>query len=239
MSESGERRTPASVLRGVGTFSALATAVLAAVAFGTAVTTPPRAGPFAAPGGEVAYPYAAAAQFVPRDFLWMYPALAMMLAFVVLAACVRESGSGRRLFGTLGLGVAAASTAVLGIDYFIQLRVVQPSLLNGESEGLAIISQYNPHGIFIALEEFGFLLAGLAFCFLAFALGRTGLECAARWALLTSFALVSGSFIGLSVAFGFGVEYRFEVAAITIIWLTLAVVGVMFAFVFARSAPRR
>jgi hypothetical protein len=239
MSESGERRTPASVLRGVGTFSAVATAVLAAVAFGTAVTTPPRTGPFATRGSAIAYPYSAAAQFVPRDFLWMYPALAMMLAFVVLAACVRESGTGRRLFGTLGLGLAVASMAVIAIDYFIQLRVVQPSLLNGESEGLAIVSQYNPHGVFIALEELGFLLAGLAFCFLAFALGRTGLERAARWVLLTSFALVAGSFIGLSVAFGFGVEYRFEVAAITIIWLTLALVGVMLAFVFARSAPRR
>ena len=239
MSDSGERSTPVSVLRGVGTFSAVATAVLAAVAFSTAVTTPPRTGPFAAPGGAIAYPYSAAAQFVPRDFLWMYPALAMMFAFVMLAACVREAGTGRRLFGTLGLGFAVASMAVIAIDYFIQLRVVQPSLLNGESEGLAIISQYNPHGIFIALEELGFLLAGLAFCFLALALGRTGLERAARWVLLTSFAVVAGSFMGLSVAFGFGVEYRFEVAAIAIIWLTLVVAGVMLAFVFARSDPRR
>ena len=79
------------------------------------------------------------------------------------------------IFGTLGLGLAVASMAVIAIDYFIQLRVVQPSLLNGESEGLAIMSQYNPHGVFIALEELGFLLAGLAFCFLALALGRTGL----------------------------------------------------------------
>jgi hypothetical protein len=107
-------------------------------------------------------PYSAAAQFVPRDFLWMYPALAMMLAFVVLAACVRQLATGRRLPGTLGLGFAVASMTVVGIDYFIQLRVVQPALLNGELDGLVIVSQYNPHGVFIALEEFGFLLAGLA-----------------------------------------------------------------------------
>jgi hypothetical protein len=31
--------------------------------------------------------------------------------------------------------------------------VVQPSLLSGESEGLAIISQYNPHGVFIAMQD--------------------------------------------------------------------------------------
>jgi len=38
---------------------------------------------------------------------------------------------------------------------------------------------------------------------------------------------------------GLGIEYRFEVAAITIVWLTLLVVGVMFAFLFARSQPQQ
>ena len=234
MSDSARLRTGGSVLRGVGVSSAVATAVLSAVAFGVAVTTPPRTGPFAALGTAIAYPYSAAAQFVPRDFLWMYPALAMMLTFVVLDACVRQLATDRRLLGTLGLGFAAASMTVVAIDYFIQLRVVQPALLNGELDGLVIISQYNPHGVFIALEELGFLLAGLAFCFLAFTLGSTKLERAARWVLLVSSVLVAGSFVGLSFAFGFGVEYRYEVAAIAFVWLTLTIVGGLLAFVFAR-----
>lgn len=220
-------------------WSAVATAVLAGAAFGVAVTTPPRTGPFAAPGTLIAYPYSAASQFVPRDFIWMYLGVAMMLAFVVLAACVRERGAGDRLSGTLGLALAVASMAVIASDYFIQLRVVQPSLLNGEAEGLAIISQYNPHGVFIALEEIGFMLAAFAFCFLAFALGSTRLERAARRVLLASAALVVSAFVGLSFAFGFGVEYRFEVAAIMFVWLTLTVVGVLLTFVFATSGPRR
>lgn len=239
MSDSARSVICASVLRGVGVSSAVATTVLSAVAFGVAVTTPPRTGPFAAPSTAIAYPYSAAAQFVPRDFLWMYPALAMMLAFVVLAACVRQLATGRRLPGTLGLGFAVASMTVVGIDYFIQLRVVQPALLNGELDGLVIISQYNPHGVFIALEEFGFLLAGLAFCFLAFTLGSTKLERAARWVLLASSALVVGSFAGLSFAFGFGIEYRYEVAAIAIVWLTLTIVGGLLAFVFARPESQQ
>ena len=69
-----------------GFWAAILTAALAAVSFGVAVTTPPRSGPFAAPGSAIHYPYTSAAQFVPRDFLWMYPALLMMLAFLVLAA---------------------------------------------------------------------------------------------------------------------------------------------------------
>jgi len=234
MTESADQ----GLLRVVGMWSAIITAIISAVAFSVAATTPPRTGPFAAPGTAIAYPYSVAVRFVPGDFVWMYLALAMMLSFLVLAVCIRELGVGRRLFGTAGLTLAAASFAIVAADYFIQLRVVQPSLIRGETDGLAIFSQFNPHGVFIALEEIGFLLAGLSFCFLAFALGSTGLEHWTRGVLLVSSALVIVSFAGLSLAFGLGVEYRFEVAAITIVWLTLTVVGVMLAFVFARSRPR-
>jgi hypothetical protein len=222
-------------LRGLGMWSAGGTAVLAATAFGVGATTPPRTGPFAAPGTAIAYPYSEAAKFVPRDFLWMYLALAMMVAFVVLAVCVRERAAGARLFGTVGLSMAVASLTVIASDYFIQLRTVQPSLVKGEVDGLAILSQYNPHGVFIALEELGFLLAGISFCFLAFTLGPSRFERRIRRILLGSSILLAGSFIGMSSFYGFGIEYRFEVAAITIVWLTLAVVGAMFAFLFARS----
>jgi hypothetical protein len=43
-------------------------------------------------------------------------------------------------------------TALIAGDYFIQLTVVQPSVLQGKVDGLLLWSQYNPHGIFIALE---------------------------------------------------------------------------------------
>ena len=76
-------------------------------------------------------------------------------------------------------------------------------------------------------------------CFLAFALGSSRLEQWICGVLLVSSALVVASFIGLSAVFGLGIEYRFEVAAITIVWLTLSVVGVMLAFLFARLESRR
>src|SRR5574340_299201 len=93
-----------------GFWAAILTALLAAVSFGVASTTPPRTGPFAAPGTAIPYPYDAAADFVPRDFIWMYLALLMMLAFLVLAACVRErSQEDRKIFGTVGLCFAVVS----------------------------------------------------------------------------------------------------------------------------------
>lgn len=223
-------------VRRVGIWSAAATAVLAAVSFGVAVTTPPRTGPFAAPGTAIPYPYSAAARFVPHDFLWMYPAVLMMLAFVVLAICIRESRpAGSRLFGTIGSSLATASFVVIAIDYFIQLRTVQPALVRGEADGLAILSQYNPHGVFIALEELGFVVAGVAFVFLALALGSSRLERATRWVLLVAAALVGVTFVGMSAFFGLNLEYRFEVTVISIVWLTLLVAGALLAFAFARS----
>jgi hypothetical protein len=224
----------------VGCWAAILTALLAAVSFGVAVTTPPRTGPFAAPGSVLPYPYSAAARFVPRDFVWMYFALLMMLAFLVLAACVRQRATDdRKLFGTVGLCLSAASFTVIAVDYFIQLRTVQPALLRGEFDGLAILSQYNPHGVFIALEELGFLVMGLSFAFLALSLGWSRPERITRWVYLVSAALMVAAFVGMSWYFGFGLEYRFEVTAIFIGWLTLMISGSLLAFVFRRPAHQR
>jgi hypothetical protein len=170
----------------------------------------------------------------------MYLAPLMMLAFLVLTVCIRESAArDRKVFGTIGLCLAAASFTVIGLDYFIQLRTVQPALLRGELDGLAILSQYNPHGVFIALEELGFLLMGLSFAFLALALRPTGLERVTRWVYLASSALMVATFVGMSWYFGFGLEYRFEVTAISIGWLTLMISGSLLAFGFRRRARER
>lgn len=223
-------------LNRLGFRASIATAVLAAVSFGVAFTTPPRTGPFAAPGSAIPYPYDTAGSFVPRDFIWMYLGVLMMLAFLVMAACVREhSSDDRRVFGTVGLSLAVTSFTVIALDYFIQLRTVQPSLVSAEFEGLAIISQYNPHGVFIALEELGFLAMGLSFAFLAFSLGSSRIERIARWVYIASFALMLAAFGGMSWYFGFGLEYRFEVTAITIGWFTLMGSGALLALVFRRA----
>jgi hypothetical protein len=226
-----------SLLDRTGFWAAILAAALAAVSFGMAATTPPRTGPFAAPGSAIPFPYSGAARFVPHDFLWMYAALLMMLAYLVLATCVRERAvAGRKVIGTIGLCLAVASFTVIAVDYFIQLRTVQPALLKGELDGLAILSQYNPHGVFIALEELGFLAMGLSFAFLALALGSSRLERVTRWVYVASSASIVAAFVGMSWYFGFGLEYRFEVTAISLGWLTLMISGALLAFVFRRSA---
>src|SRR6478672_3351937 len=70
-------------------WAGVSTAVLAVASMVTGVTTPPRSGPYCE-AGCVAYPYTAAAEFVPRDYLWMYPTLLMVLAFVTLAGGLHD-----------------------------------------------------------------------------------------------------------------------------------------------------
>lgn len=217
-----------------GLGSAVSTAFLAAVSFGVAVTTPPRTGPFAAPASLIPYPYVQAAQFVPRDFVWLYPTLLMMAAFLVLAACVAHAApEDRKLFGTIGVTFAAISFTVIAADYFVQLQTVQPALLRAEEAvSVVTLSQYNPHSVFIALENLGYLTMAVSFAFLGLALGASRLERATRWVLLVGATLTGLAFVGMSAYYGLGLEYRFEVIAIMFDWLTLVVSGVMLALVF-------
>jgi hypothetical protein len=127
-------------------WSAVLTSALTAVTFATAFVTPPRSGPFCTMSACVTAPYTDVAAFFPRDYLWMYPALLVTALFVVLMACIHQYASAdRKLFSLIGVCFAVIAAAVIMADYFMQLTVMQPSLLQGETDGLSLLSQYNPH----------------------------------------------------------------------------------------------
>jgi hypothetical protein len=219
--------------RRFGIATALATSMFTVVAFALALTTPPRSGPLAT-GDVIAYPYTDAAAFVPRDYYWMYPGLLVALLFVVLVACVHRRAAGEtRLWSSIALSFAVAGSTLIVVDYFVQLAVVQPSLLKGETEGLSLWSQYNAHGLFIALEDLGYLLMSVAFVFMApvFA-GRDRVERVLRWLLVAAFVLSVGFLATLSLIYGSDLEYRFEIAVISVVWLTLIIAGVLIALAF-------
>lgn len=217
-------------------------AVLAATAFALGVTTPPRSGPFCV-SQCIAYPYNDVVQFVPRDYVWMLPGTLLLPLFVVLAGCIHASiGISRRVSSLVGLCLASIAAGIITLDYFTQFQVVVPSLLRGESGGLALFTQYNPHGFFIALEDLGYLMLSAAFLFVGAAFGNgTRLELAIRWTFIGAAMLAFACFAGMTWRFGFDVEYRFEVAIITITWTALVVAGVLLTFFFLRSgsATRR
>ncbi|MBN1993874.1 MAG: hypothetical protein JW953_14335 [Anaerolineae bacterium] len=227
----------------LGFWASILTAVTAAAALGIAVTTAPaRSGPFCMAGSVdlvdscVTYPYTDVAAFVPIEYIWMYPALLMALLFVVVVVCLHAyAAADKKVFSQIALSFAIISATTHVINYFIQLAVVQPSLLKGEAAGLSLFSQYNPHGIFIALEDVGYLTMGVAFLFVAAVFSRqTKLERIIQLLFMAGAVLAIGSLILLALLYGRDLEYRYEVAAILIDWITLIVAGVLLSVFFRR-----
>lgn len=215
-----------------GTFVAVTTAVLTAVTLGIAVATPPLSGPLCTAGCS-SYPWADAAARFPRDFVWMFPAIPLMVAVVALFICVDRLTPARfRIFSQLGLWLGAAGALIIAADYFVQLAVIPPSLSAGEGLSVAALSQYNPHGVFIALEELGFLLIGAGL----FVVARAFFPSAVSWVGITGFVLDVAAFAGISAAYGIHREYRFEIAVISIVMLTLLTVSVLLAVRWGRRA---
>ncbi len=228
--------TPANPTYVLGFYTSIATAALTVVTFGIAVLTPPLAGPYCA-AGCFEYPYTGIAARFPRDYYWMYPAIVLTALFLVLMVCLHHYAlPEKKIFGQVGLSFAVIAAAALIINYFVQVSVIQPSVLNGETDGIAMLSQFNPHGLFIALEEIGYLLMSLAFfCVAPIFSARDRLERAVRWLFILSFVLMIVSLVGYSVLYGIYREYRFEVAAISIDWLVLIVAGILLSLVFRRA----
>lgn len=223
-----------------GKWTSLLTAITAATALGTAVTmAPARSGPNCPPLVEmgvikscVAYPYTGVADYVPAEYIWMYPALSLSLIFMVLVSSIYHCDPIHKSISThVALMLSVVSAAIHSINYFIQLAVVQPSLLKGEVESLILLSQYNPHGVFIALEDLGYFIMGLSFGFVSLRFVRPGkLAKTIKYLYLLSSVIVVVGLIVMAIWYRSNLEYRYEVLALTLDWVVLIVTGGLLFF---------
>jgi hypothetical protein len=214
-----------------------ATAGVGVVALTVAVGTPPRSGPFCTTGC-VGYPYTDVGAFVPRDYLWLYPATLLVILAVVLLACLPPGAdSEAQVLARAGQAFSAVAAATLILAYAVQLSVVQPSLLRGQTDGLSLLSQYNPHGVFIAAESVGYLALAIAFLLIGAACGPAVAR-GIRWTLLAGGTLTIAAAVALSVAYRADLEYRFEVIAILIDWLVLIATGILLGLASRRHRSR-
>ena len=220
----------------LGFYAAILTAVITMVTFGIAIFTPPLSGAFCV-GSCIEYPFTNIVSRFPRDYVWMYLAILLTLIYVVLMVCIHHYASkDKKIFSQIGLSFALISATILIINYFIQISVIQPSLVNGETDGIAILTQYNPHGLFIALEEIGYLMMSVSFlCMAPVFSGTNRLERAIRWIFIISFILTISSLITLSIVYGINREYLFECVVIVIDWIVLIVSGILLSVVFKRA----
>lgn len=213
---------------------AIATAALTTITFIIAFLTPPLSGP-----GCIAdcfeYPFTDIAGRFPRDYYWMYPAMLVMLLYIFLMATIHEyAEEGKKLFSRIGFALSILSAGIIIPDYYMQVTVIQPSLLNGETDGIPLLTQFNPHGVFIALEEAGFILMCLSFiCIIPVFNGRGVLK-AIRITFLAGFILAVFSFVVIALKYGIRREYIFEITIISIVWFELIISSVLLSILFSR-----
>jgi hypothetical protein len=217
----------------LGFWTAILTVVVVAAFAVVGIPTPARSGPFCV-SACVAYPYVDVAQFIPGDYLWLLPGILLAPTFVVLMACIHAyAAEPKKIYSRVGLAFALVYAVVILVDYYLQLTVVVPSLQAGETEGLSLLTQYDPHGLFIALETLGYSMLTVALLFAApvFTGGRA--EHAIRWLFTLSFVLAVVAFVGLALL-GHDLV-AFEVTVLMIIWIVLIASGVLLGVVFRRA----
>ena len=210
----------------LGFYAALFTALTTLIAFALALTAIPSSGAFC-PADCLEYPYVAAAVQYPSDFIWMLPAMFVVLSFVILIVAIHANTEpGQAVFAQLALSFALISSGVLLSNYYLQFSVIPASLLSSETDGLSLLTQYNPHGIFIALEELGYLLMSICFLFAGISItGSNRVEVAVRWTFYLGFALAILALGIVSMIYGQQRLDRFEVLIITINWMVLIING--------------
>ena len=141
----------------------------------------------------------------------------------------------KKVYAQIGLSFALIAAGVLLGDYFVQFSVVPISLMKEQTEGIALLTQYNPYGVFIVLEELGYLLMSLSFLFLAPVFADGGrLASAVRWVFVGGFVLTVVFLAAISAIYGLERMDRFEIAAISVDWLVLVINGVLLGFLFRR-----
>jgi hypothetical protein len=220
----------------VGMYSAILTMVMTVVTFTLAIIAIPNSGA-GCRENCFDYPYVNTLSEFPRDYLWMLPAMLLVVFYVILVVSIHAyAAQHKSIYSQIGLSFALIAAGILLSDYFIQFSVVPVSLMNQETEGIALLTQYNAHGIFIVLEELGYLLMSLSFLFLApvFA-NRDRLASVVRWVFIAGFVLTMVFLAVISIIYGLDRMDRFEVAVISINWLVLVLNGIMLSVLFRRQ----
>lgn len=216
-------------------FSSLSVTLLTIITWGFAMVAVPPAGPYC-PGDCISYPFQDILLYYPRDYYWMYLAIFQLFGYIIFIVSNHFiTQIEKKLFSFLSVAFALITAIVLLIAYFVQFSVVPMSMMKGETEGIALLTQYNGHGIFIAMEDLGYVTMSISFLFLSFIFSlKNRLERTMRLILISAFLLTVLSFIFYSIKFGIDRSYRFEVTAITINWLTTIIIGILVS-IFIRN----
>ena len=222
-----------------GLYSSLSLVIMTIITWSFAMIAVPPAGPYC-PEDCMSYPFLDILSYYPRDYYWMYLAVFQLFAYLLFIVSIHFIASiEKKLFSFISVAFSLISSIVLLIAYFVQFSVVPMSMMKGETDGIALITQYNGHGIFIAMEDLGYITMSISFLFLAFIFSmKNRLEKAIRLILIMAFLFTVVSFIYYSIEFGIDRSYRFEVATITINWLVTITAGILISILIKKRLKR-
>jgi hypothetical protein len=228
-------KTERSILK-FGWYSSLAVVLITIITWGFAMIAIPPVGPYC-PGDCMEYPFTDLLSYYPRDYYWMYLAIFQVFAYLLFMISIHFIAPVElRVFGFSSVAFSIISAMILLCAYFIQFSVVPISMMKGESEGIALLTQYNEHGIFIAMEELAYICMSISFLFMGFVFStETRLEKAIRLIFLAAFPLIILAFSIYTAKFGIDRSYRFEVAAISVNWLVTISTGILICIYIKKS----
>lgn len=143
-------------------------ATLSSIGYGVAVIvmmTSLSAAADTPPGWHGIEAYVASFQFI--QMLPLIPSLVLAPTFMVLMVSIHYyAAQDKRMWSQLGIAFAIVYAVMASLNYIMQLTVVRSSILNQETDGLAMFVMGNPHSIFWALAS-AYVFMNLAMLFAA------------------------------------------------------------------------
>lgn len=222
----------------MGFYASIFLSTITLITFGLAITAVPISGVNCPDCLE--YPYLDTLSQFPGDYLWMFPATLIILTYLIFIVSVHSIASQKnKIFSCVSIAFCIISAVVLLLCYFIQFSVIPASLMNGETDGIALLTQYNPHGIFIALEELGYLMMSFSFLFIAPVFSNNNrVEKSIRWIFISAFIMTIISFAFVTLKYGIVRKDSFEIIVIIINWFVLMINGILTGIVFKRAMQK-
>ena len=121
------------------------------------------------------------ASFQPISMLPLIPSLLLVPAFIVLMVSIHYYAAvDKKIWSHLGIVFTLIYAVMASINYITQLTVVRLSILNNETDGLAMFVMGNSHSIFWALAS-AYVFMNLAMLFAAPIFDGGKLERSIRW----------------------------------------------------------
>lgn len=208
-------------------FSGLVLTILTVVTFLFALMAVPISGVFA-PTEPIKYPYINTGAQFPNDYIWMYLAIFMLLAYMAFVTNINTYMD--RFTNRISQIFCQFSVFTLITTYFLQAEVLPINIILEQNNGISLFTQYNPYGVFIAAEVLGHLFLILSLLLIAPQFNKTRSERFLRGLLIISFIATIVIYIILAAIYGLEKMERFEVSIICITWLDLIVLGLVSFF---------